>query len=128
MSRLSKNTRTDENTSVTCGSVTFRSEDGRMEERPDRRPMHPAGPGPGPRGGLQEAPPALQEENLCSALRVSGVNGDSEASERLPVLKGMMICCVFGAPTFRKSTGTKVERLSLTQAEANEAANGPDCG
>lgn len=34
----------------------------------------------------------------------------------------------FCASRLRKSAGTKVERLSLTQAEANEAANGRRCG
>lgn len=128
--------KSDENANVTCDGVIFRSEDGGMEERPDRRPLHPAAPGTDPRGRLQEASPSLQEENGRCALGVSHVPHCAQQDvwgsrlapcrpERLPVLKGIMM---FDFVLLRKSTGTKVERLSLTQAEANKAANGRNRG
>lgn len=110
------------------------SEDGGMEKRSDRRLLHPAHPGADPRRRLQKAPPSLQKEKRRWALGVSnipaalsrsftawaGVAGTLRASCFERADDGFF----FRPPRLRKSAGTKGERLSLTQADANEAANG----
>lgn len=108
-----------------------------MEERSDRRLLHPAHPGADPRRRLQKASPSLQEEKRRRALGVSNIPAALSRSFTAGAGVGgtaspLTASCFeraddvffFRPPRLRKSAGTKVERLSLTQAEANEAANG----